>query len=47
LKALQDKLQGPISRLDAVFAAADTGVIENLTKAMTAASKELNEALKK
>jgi len=47
LQALQDKLQGPISRLDAVFAAADTGVIDNLTKAMTAASKEINEALKK
>jgi hypothetical protein len=47
LKMLQDKLQGPISRLDAVFAAAETGVIENLTKAMTAASKEINEALKK
>lgn len=47
LKALQDRLQGPISRLDAVFAAADTGVIDNLTKAMTSASKEINEALKK
>lgn len=46
LKALQDKLQGPISRLDVVFAAADTGVIDNLTKAMTAASQEINEALK-
>lgn len=47
LKALQDRLQGPIARLDALFAAADTGVIDNLTKAMTAASKEINEALKK
>lgn len=47
LKALQDKLQGPIARLDAVFAAADTGVLDNLTKAMAAASKEINEALKK
>lgn len=47
LKLLQDKLQGPISRLDVVFAAAETGVIDNLTKAMTAASKEINEALKK
>jgi hypothetical protein len=47
LKTLQEKLHGPIARLDAVFAAAETGVIENLTKAMTAASKEINEALKK
>lgn len=47
LKTLQDKLQGPIARLDAVFAAADTGVLDNLTKAMTAATKEINEALKK
>ena len=47
LKALQDKLQGPIDRLDAVFTAADSGVIDNLTKAMTAASKEINDALKK
>ncbi len=47
LQALQAKLQGPISRLDAVFAAAETGVIANLTKAMTVASKEINEALKK
>lgn len=47
LKALQDRLQGPIARLDALFTAADTGAIDNLTKAMTAASKEINEALKK
>lgn len=47
LKALQNKLQDPITRLDAVFTAADTGVIDNLTKAMTAASKEINEAIKK
>lgn len=47
LSALQEKLRGPIARLDAVFAAAETGVIDNLTKAMTTASKEINEALKK
>jgi hypothetical protein len=47
LKSLQDSLRGPISRLDAVFAAAETGQIENLTKAMLAASKEINEALRK
>lgn len=47
LKALQEKLSGPVSRLDALFTAAETGQIDNLTKAMTAASKEINEALKK
>jgi len=47
LKALQEKLRGPIDRLDAVFAAADTGRIENLTQAMLEASKEINAALKK
>lgn len=47
LKALQDKLRGPIARLDAVFAAADTGQLDNLTKAMVVASKEINDALKK
>lgn len=47
LQTLQKKLRGPIARLDAVFAAAETGQIDNLTKAMIAASKEINEALKK
>lgn len=47
LRALQDKLQGPVTRLDAVFAAADAGVLDDLTKAMLAASKEINEALRK
>ena len=47
MKLLQDKLRGPIERIDALFEAADTGVIDNLTKAMTAASKEINDALKK
>src|SRR5262245_58118309 len=47
LKTLQDRLRGPIARLDAVFAAAETGQIENLTRAMLVASKEINEALKK
>lgn len=47
LKKLQDKLRDPIQRLDALFAAAETGQIDNLTKAMLVASKEVNEALKK
>ena len=28
LKALQDRLRGPVARLDAVFAAADTGQLD-------------------
>ena len=47
LAALQAKLKGPLARLDAVFAAAETSVLENLTQAMAVASKEINEALKK
>ncbi len=47
LKTLQDKLRGPLSRLDAVFQAAETDKLGNLTDAMMKASKEINEALKK
>lgn len=47
LKALQEKLRGPIARLDAVFAAGESGQLDRLTKAMLDASKEINEALKK
>ncbi len=47
LAALREKLQGPLSRLDAVFAAAETGVLDNLTRAMTAASRDIDAALKK
>lgn len=46
LKALQEKLQGPLARMDAVFAAAETGVLDHLTKAMAAAAKEINDAMK-
>ena len=47
LKALQDKLQGPLARMDAVFEAAETGQLDALTKAMLNANKEIAEALKK
>lgn len=47
LKALQEKLKGPLGRMDAVFKAAETGVLNNLTKAMADSSKEINAALKK
>jgi hypothetical protein len=47
LAALREKLKGPLARLDALDAAAETGKLDELTKAMAAATKELNEALKK
>lgn len=47
LEAFREKLKDPLSRLDAVFKAAETERLEELTKAMLAASKEINEALKK
>lgn len=47
LKTLQGKLQGPLSRLDAVFQSAESGVLGDLTNSMMKASKEINEALKK
>lgn len=46
LKALQQRLKGPLDRLDAVFKAAETEVLGELTGAMMKASKEINEALK-
>src|SRR5262245_24191210 len=47
LKALQEKLQGPLSRMDALFKAAETGQLDELTKAMRQATNEINAALKK
>lgn len=47
LKALQERLKGPLSRIDAVFKAAETEKLTDLTAAMLAASKDINEALKK
>jgi hypothetical protein len=47
LKALQEKLQGPLARLDALFQAAETGQLDELTKAMRVAATEINAALKK
>jgi len=46
LAALQMKLKDPLSRMDAVFAAAETGELGKLTAAMAQASKEINAALK-
>lgn len=47
LTALQAKLKDPLARMDAVFQAAETGQLDQLTKAMLKASKEIAEALKK
>ena len=47
LSALQLKLNGPLSRMDAVFDSAEAGRLDDLSKAMQKASKEINEALKK
>ncbi len=46
LAALQAKLKKPLANLDAVFAAAETGMLDNLTKAMATATKEINDAMK-
>lgn len=47
LTAFQAKLKEPLARLELVFKAAEAGQLDNLTKAMLAASKDFNEALKK
>jgi hypothetical protein len=47
LQALREKLKEPLARLDLVFKAAESERLDELTKAMLAASKEINEALKK
>ena len=47
LTAFQEKLRGPLSRMDLVFESAESGVLDKLTKAMMAASKDLAEAHKK
>lgn len=46
LKVLQNKLQSPLERMQAVFDAAETEKLDNLTKAMFVSGKEINEALK-
>ncbi len=47
LAAFQAKVKGPLDRLDAVFEAADSGKLDDLTKAMQVATKELSAAMKK
>lgn len=43
-KALQEKLKGPVKRMDALFTAAETGKLDVMWKAMAEAHKELGEA---
>jgi len=47
LTALQERLKEPLARIDAVFQAAETGKLDDLTKAMKTAAGEINEALKR
>lgn len=47
LAALQERLKGPLARMNLVFEAAETGQLENLTNAMKTATQEINAALKK
>ncbi len=46
LTTFQEKLKQPLANLDAVFAAAETGMLDNLSKAMAAAQKEIDAAIK-
>lgn len=45
LQALQEKIQGPLARLEALVKAAETEQLGNLTSAMKVATKEINDAL--
>ncbi len=47
LAKFQEKLKTPLSRMNLVFESAESGKLDDLTKAMMAASKELAEAHKK
>ena len=47
LKAFQEKIAPPLARVDELFQAADTGKLEELTKAMLSVSKDIDAALKK
>ena len=47
LAALQERLKGPLSRMNLVFEAAETGQLDSLTNAMKTATQEINAALKK
>ncbi|MEX2214625.1 MAG: hypothetical protein WD768_10880 [Phycisphaeraceae bacterium] len=46
LKAFQAKIKTPLANLDAVFKAAETEVLDNLTKAMAEAAKEIEPIVK-
>lgn len=46
LAALQQRLAGPIARVDALFTAAETGELGKLTEAMSKSAKEIDAALR-
>jgi hypothetical protein len=46
LKEFQDRINGPLTRLDRVFKASETGKLDDLTEAMRIATKEITDALK-
>ena len=46
LEKAQSKFAGPIERMNLVFAAAETGQLDELTKAMRTASEEMNAAIR-
>lgn len=46
LIAFQEKIAAPLARVDELFQAADTGKLDELTKAMLSVSKDLDAALK-
>ena len=45
LKALQERLKGPLARMTAVFESVDKGNLDDLTNAMRTAGKDVNDAL--
>src|SRR5262245_12210023 len=47
LPGLEEKLKSPLERLDTLYKAAETERLEELTKAMATAAKEISDALKK
>jgi hypothetical protein len=47
LKALQEKLNGSLARTSGVFGAAETGQLDNLTKAMRDAATVVADTMKR
>jgi hypothetical protein len=45
-KGFQERIKGPLDRLELVFKASESGKLDDLTAAMRIATKELNDSLK-